>query len=115
MINLLVDEAYAFDYLSILEVKKQFNKDSDAYYDCLINIREQVGEVLFEEIVQSPQYADLVRTNKTVFDYVEKIRNGVQVCAKDVDDANMARYMYKKELQVRFFSTALTEKKTTSF
>ena len=27
MINLKVDEAYAFDYLSILDIKKDMNKD----------------------------------------------------------------------------------------
>ena len=112
MIYLKVDEAYAFDFLSILEVKKQFNKDNDTYYNCLESIREQIGDIIFQEVIQSPEYADLVKTNKRVFDYVEDIRNGKKLDAKLVDDANMARYMYKKELQVRFFNNELSEKKT---
>lgn len=114
MINLAVDEAYAFDFLSILEVKKLLNNDDKTYYDCLELIREQVGESKFQDVILSPQYKDLVNTNKRIFDYIEEIRKGKKLDAKVVDDANMARFMYKKELQAKFFSTKLTEKKTTT-
>ena len=42
MITLIVDEAYAFDYLSILDVKKQKSSSgTDAWLKCYIHLQKQ--------------------------------------------------------------------------
>ena len=45
MINLPVDEAYAFDYLSILHVKKNINEQvGSSWKECFDYIKNQIGE-----------------------------------------------------------------------
>lgn len=113
MINLYVDEAYAFDYLSILEIKKK-NSDNDMlnYSSCERLITNQIGAELFDSIKTSVQYSKLVETNQLVYNQIERIRNGEKLDAKEVDDANMLRFKYKKDLQSHFFNTKLAEQKT---
>jgi len=113
MVNLLVDEAYAFDFLAILEIKKDNTLgDFINYENCLNSIREQIGFEKFYEVIKSQHYLNLVETNQLVYDYIEQIRNGVQIDGKVVDDANMLRYYHKRALQSEVFLSALAEKKT---
>jgi hypothetical protein len=114
MINLLVDECYAFDYLSILQVKRNIdeNKNKKAWKDCFDYIKSQLGEEKFTEIIQSLEYNNLYKSNLLTFDAVAKARAGGDISAKEVDDCNMDRYHCKIKLQKAFFPNEdLTEKK----
>lgn len=112
MINLLVDEAYAFDYLAILEVKKEFDNDNEkAWKECREYLKIQLQDQ-FEKIINSQEYFNLLICNRLTFLAVEKARYGT-ITAKEVDDCNMQRYHKKKEFQTKFFSkTKIVDKKT---
>lgn len=112
MINLLVDEAYAFDYLSILEVKKDLATDDQkerAFETCKTFLSSQLEN--FNSIYSSKEYKDLYDINKKTFDLVDLARNNGNVTAKQVDDANMERFYRKRDLQSKFFSNPLVESK----
>lgn len=114
MINLLVDECYAFDYLSILQVKRNLDqsKNSEQWKQCYEYLKSQLGDEKFTEIIQSLEYNNLYKSNLLTFDAVEKARSGGQITAKEVDDCNMNRFNCKTKLQQRFFpETKLVEKK----
>jgi len=115
MITLEVDEAYAFDFLSIMEVKKMaFNdEDSDsAYVVCAKSIKRQVGEELFNKILLSRQYFDLLAINSAQFDLLNHIRAGGEVSADRLDYLNRRRYKLKVDLQTKFFNSPVAERKT---
>lgn len=113
MINLKVDEAYAFDYLSILDIKKNLNKDCyNAWQKCFDYIQEQIDKNKMNEIIGSIEYKNMTDTNKLTFDAVEKARYSKGITAKEVDDINMVRHKRKLELQKKFFDNILTEYKT---
>jgi hypothetical protein len=112
MINLLVDEAYAFDYLSILHIKKNINQQVEPYWkECLDYIKEQIGEIAMQEIINSKEYHEMIDANKITFDAVEKARYG-SITAKEVDEANMLRYNKKQKLQKKYFNTKIKEFKS---
>lgn len=112
MINLQVDEAYAFDYLSILHVKKNINSiNESSWRNCFLYLEEQIGKIKMSEIINSIEYQDMIEANKITFDAVEKARYG-NITAKEVDESNMLRYKKKLELQKKFFNNILTEVKT---
>lgn len=105
MITLLVDEAYAFDYLAILIVKKSFIQATISNH-----ISNQLPDK-FNKIITSQEFANMVAANQLVFDCVERARYG-EISAKELDDANMQRHYAKIKLQETFFKTNLTENKT---
>jgi len=105
MINLLVDEAYAFDYLAILIIKKSEMQNTISNY-----ISNQLPG-LFNTIILSAEFRKMLEANQLVFNCVERARYG-NITAKELDDANMQRHYAKLELQKKFFNTNLTEKKT---
>jgi len=113
MINLKVDEAYAFDFLSILEIKKQNSeKDINNFISTSNLISDQIGQEKFNNIIRSSCYKDLVCTNKRIYDTIDLIRsNAIELDAKVIDDANTERYNLKKQLQSVFFNTDLAELK----
>ena len=113
MINLPVDEAYAFDYLSILFIKKDISDHCfNMWTQCSDNIKKQIDDNLWHEIINSSEYLDLIAINKNVFDAVEKARYGT-ISAKEVDEKNMQRYYQKIRLQNKFFTNSkLAEAKT---
>lgn len=112
MINLQVDEAYAFDYLSILHVKKSINNNVEpAWKDCFLHIQNQIGFPKMEQIINSKEYQNMIEANQITFNAVEKARYQ-NISAKEVDEANMLRYKRKIELQKKFFNNNLIETKT---
>lgn len=113
MINLLVDEAFAFDYLAILAVKIANGIcDIEDLDDCMENLMDQLGIFEVSEILCSQEYIDLSEANAKTFRAVEKARYG-EITAKEVDDCNMERYNAKKALQEKFFSkSSQVEKKS---
>ena len=114
MINLQVDEGYAFDYLSILEVKRNLCPSESkllTYRECADFLRNQLGYKLFDEILLSKEYAELYKANEKTFYLVDAARNNCNVTAKQVDDANMERFFCKQKLQNKFFEGILREEK----
>jgi hypothetical protein len=112
MINLKVDEAYAFDYLSILQVKNDLFPSEYkllVYKDCKEFLKNQLEN--FDLIIDSQEYLNLYEINKITFELVDKVRNNLPITAKAVDDANMERYYCKLALQKAFFSDELIEQK----
>lgn len=103
MINLPVDEGYAYDVLAICKVKLINNlKNSKINFD-IINesLKKQLGEI-HEVILNSQEYLDLISANAETFKAVELARYGT-ISAKEVDDLNMKRFHYKEKLQNKFF------------
>lgn len=112
MINLLVDEAYAFDYLSILQVKQDqypSQKNLKALNECLSYLEKQCD--IFETVLSSEEYKNLIDINTITFNLIDILRSGRNITAKEIDDANMTRYYKKKKLQEKFFHEPLTEEK----
>jgi hypothetical protein len=113
MIILQVDEAYAFDYLSILEVKKNLYPSLEklnSFLNCKNFLADQLNN--FNEIYQSKEYQNLYDINKKTFGLVDLVRkNSLEVTAKQVDEANMERFYKKQTLQKVFFNRGLIEEK----
>jgi hypothetical protein len=114
MINLSVDEAYAFDYLSILDIKKNNSEiDFQNFSKVYQSIKSQTDQKIFEEVISSDIYQLMIKANKKIYDLIDEIRiKNVQMDAKIVDDANNQRFFLKKKLQEKFFVSELTEKKS---
>ena len=103
MINLLVDEGYAFDYLSILEIKSMKNGNKEFYNSCKENIISQIGLYNFLEIKASKEYKNLLQANLNTFNLVDEVK--MNPClGKEVDASNYERYLNKIKLQKKFFS-----------
>lgn len=112
MINICVDEAYAFDYLSILEIKKNRSEQAmQSWHNCFNYLKAQLPSNLFTLVINSSEYRNMVLINQKTFDAVEKARYG-NITAKEVDDANMERHHTKIALQNKFFVNKITEHKT---
>ena len=111
MISLIVDESYAYDYLSILRVKA-LKKDSEEtisnFMDCSYIIKMQVGPKLHSEILDSIEYKNLLEANKETFEAVDKAK-GDKVKASLIDNLNYKRYLCKQDLQKKFFQSEQTE------
>jgi predicted transcriptional regulator len=113
MIHIEVDEAYAFDFLSILEIKKKNSeKDINNFTRISNSISDQIGKELFDIIIKSSYYQSLLCTNKRIYDTIDLLRsNSIELDAKVIDDANTERFKFKKQLQSEFFNSDLVESK----
>tara|TARA_B100002019_G_scaffold285272_1_gene294018 strand:+ start:150 stop:500 length:351 start_codon:yes stop_codon:yes gene_type:complete len=114
MINLKVDEGYAFDFISILEVKNNLIKDDATLKnlnECSKHIKEQLGNK-FNEIIISREYKELLSINEKSFKTIDLLRSGEEIKAKDIDDLNTSRFNAKKNIQKKFFKNNLTERKS---
>ena len=115
MINVPVDEAYAFDMLAIVLVKiEQVEVCDDRtfkyYHDLAGAIIKQLGASKYQEIIDSEENEALVDANYKVFKAVDLAKEN-KISAKEVDDLNYLRYICKGALQKKFFGTELNEKK----
>lgn len=111
MINLNVDEAYAFDYLSILFIKRERNPNSfDAWNNCSNFLKNQLGDELFNSIINSKEYSDMIDANLKTFNMVDLAKED-KCTARDVDVCNYERYKAKINLQNSFFDNKITEVK----
>jgi hypothetical protein len=111
MLKITVDEAYAFDYYSILKLKRENGSDIDQVIDLIkYDIINYIGEIKFNLIINSKEYENLYLSNKNTFDAVDKAKTD-QVLASHVDRCNYLRMIHKKELQSKFFSNDLSEVK----
>jgi hypothetical protein len=119
MVKISVDEAYAFDILSIFEVKtlkcsEKKQSISKHAYELLKNeLVDEIGRSKVEKILESEEYMKLINANEIVFNLIDEIRveknNSV---ANKIDDSNMERFSCKKKLQDKFFNGKLLEIKT---
>ena len=110
MINLLVDEGYAFDYLSILEIKSMKNGNKEFYNICKENIIYQIGLYNFLEIESSNEYKNLLEANLNTFNLVDAVKTN-SCLGKEVDESNYQRYLNKMALQKKFFNSQIKEAK----
>lgn len=112
MILLPVDEAAAFDALSILWVKKEKGLAVEVETKQIEDaIQKAVGPKLYTEVTRSPEFGSLLILNGRIFDLVEQAHQNT-VSAKEVAEVNDWRYTTKRDLQRRFFNTALVETKS---
>lgn len=111
MINILVDEAYAFDYLSILDIKKNKTPSGyDAWLKCYTHLQNQFDSNKWFSMIYSQEYIDMVSANLLTFEAVDKAKNN-NVSAKYVDECNYQRHLAKQNFQKKFFNSDLSEKK----
>jgi hypothetical protein len=109
MISLQVDEAYAFDYLSILEVKKQKSSSAiETWSKCYIHLQIQFDSEKWFFMVNSEEYKNMIEANKLTFDAVDKAKNN-EVTAQYVDYCNYQRHTAKQNFQKKFFNNNLSE------
>lgn len=112
MIKVTVDEAAAFDMLSILEIKGYKSDPSLQQYEkALDDLINQLGYFKVLDVIRSNEYKELVKANRQVFDYVDVMSSGDCICGLVVHEANMQRYALKKQLQAKFFNKELNEEK----
>jgi hypothetical protein len=111
MIKLTVDEAYAFDYYSILSLKYKNGFLSEEILQTAKNdLEDSLGIDLVENILNSPEYASLLDANQLTFNAVDKAKEDL-VKASYVDKCNYERMLAKKALQNKFFNSNLSEVK----
>jgi len=111
MISLKVDEAYAFDYLSILEVKKQKSSLAiEAWSKCYVYLQTQFDSERWFLMINSEEYKNMIKANQLTFDAVDKAKNN-EVTAQHVDYCNYQRHTAKQNFQKKFFTSDLSELK----
>lgn len=111
MVNLLVDEAFAFDYLAILKLKADKGYiDKKSIKRNFDHLKQQIGEKLFNTIIESDQFKKLYDANSVTFDAVDAAKED-KLLASEVDKTNFFRMLAKTELQKHFFNTDLQEVK----
>jgi hypothetical protein len=109
MIKITVDEAYAFDYYSILHLKHNSGYlPLETLQIAKNDLIENLGIEVVETILSSSEYDDVYEANKLTFDAVDKAKDD-SVPASYVDKCNYKRMLAKKTLQSKFFNTDLSE------
>jgi hypothetical protein len=109
MINLKVDEGYAFDYLSILYIKRNYSQAAlDNWFYCGYFLEEQIGSDLYKTIINSEEYAYMIESNQKTFNMVDLAKED-KCSAKEVDICNYERYKAKVRLQNKFFGQSVSE------
>lgn len=96
---------FAFDFLSILEVKyhkagTDVNKLN--WQSTYAELQSQVGVAKMDQIEASQEYSDLYWVNDRLFDLVDAVKKD-PCLGKKLDDCVYERYLAKTELQKRFF------------
>lgn len=103
MIKLLVDEAYAFDYLSILFIKREYGENNyNKWKECENFLKTQFSQDQWNTIINSAEFNSLISINRMIFDAVEKARNN-NISAQELDNKNMERFYSKQTFQNNLF------------
>ena len=113
MIKLSLDEAYCFDYLSILETKcikknEQNIELNNNKINCIYEIMNQIGTELYDKIINSSEYKELFNINYKLFSIIDEVKKG-GVDAINIDNLNYFRFLAKKKIQEKFFGTKVRE------
>lgn len=109
MITIPVDEAYAFDVLTINEIKNKKIKNKNKYLFKLKNhIINQIGLLKFNKIITSREYQILFQANENTFQAVEKAKKNL-ISGYELDKNNTKRYKAKQKIQKKFFLKKLKE------
>jgi hypothetical protein len=117
MIFVPMEEASAFDILSILEIKLENIKDESKlqkikqdYNKLLFYIKDQLGNDKYKLIISSCEYFELKSANLETFKFVDEAAkdNGI---ANKAWGANMLRFGKKAKLQQVHFKNTLNEVK----
>ena len=113
MINIIVDEGYAFDLLSILKIKSDFypNKNLDTYNNLFDLFKSQLGIEKFNTIIESNFYLELLIENQKMWNIINQINNGLKIDGVEINTINSSRHEKKRNLQKHFFNNELTENK----
>lgn len=107
MIQLCVDESYAFEYYCILLVKlkkinsKEISQQEKIQRDFLIS---QLGDKKFNDICSSKQFKYMLTVNEQTFDAVDKAKTN-SIKASKVDACSFNRKKAKDALQKEFFDS----------
>lgn len=113
MINISVDEGFAFDMLSISEVKynvAETDENEENFERIKLDIYRAIGSELLNKILDSKEYERLFIANWNVFKLVDAVKT--QTClGGDVDKANYERFLAKKALQEKYFNSKYSEVK----
>lgn len=117
LIDVPVDVGYAFDMLSILEVKRDVNKKNDIADKLIENvtrlkerIKDGIGDKLFNSIYKSQAYMSLYLVNVELFDKIDLAKH-IDIPSKEIDDLNYKRYLHKKQIHEVFFNGEISEVK----
>jgi uncharacterized protein (DUF1015 family) len=115
VLKISLDEAYVFDLLAIYATKVN-NSTGDkkemsikSFKNLSNEVAGQIGNSLYQDIINSDEYRELLHANQVVFDLVD--RAGETELSKITADANYERYLKKVNLQKKFFTSKLTEVK----
>ena len=120
MVKISVDEGYAFDILSIFQVKihnctdaSKIETSKRGFSTLYEELKAQLGQNKLSEIINSKEYDDLYTENQTTFVLVDAIRaSNENSIGKDIDLNNLRRFECKRKLQSKFFNTEMVETKT---
>lgn len=113
MLTIKVDEAEVFDRLSILLVKSKKNpsiKNSQNYHSLANEIKEQIGLEKMQEVLNSQVFWNLWEANEKVFNGVDLAKMDL-IASSELDARNYKRFLFKQELQRKFFNGELNEVK----
>lgn len=108
------DYGYAYDYLSIFEVKvKKVGgvKAIQNFTNCYQVVEQQVGTKKMIEVFVSDEYRHLVQMNIRLFELVDEVKSDPYK-GKELDEQVYIRFLAKKKVQEKFFpdSTQLEQK-----
>jgi hypothetical protein len=120
MVTISVDEGYAFDILSIFEVKiaqcvdlSKKQRSEHGYNVLYTELVQQIGIDRVHEILNSTEYYQLLNENEKTFQLVDIIRASNETSiGKNIDQTNLSRFEAKCKLQSKFFNTSMVETKT---
>jgi len=102
IISIRVDLGYAFDYLAILEIKKDMKiLDKNIFFNFIKELKDTIGEESLLQILNSEEYKELKKSNLDTFIAVNKAKNN-KILASEVDDCNYKRFQKKQKLHNKF-------------
>jgi len=114
--KITLPEGYIFDILSIYQIKYSKSAQSKdnlnlRNFNILLNeIKSQIGNNQTDIIINSQEYANLLKANLETFELVDAVK--VNPClGKEVDESNYNRFLAKKTLQEKYFNSTYSETK----
>lgn len=115
MISILVDESFAFDLISISEIKLiKSNKKNKILKNNIQRLKteviKQIGIKKFTKVYNSSYYKKLLDINTDIFNLVELDLKNHKKQLK-ITIKNIERYNLKKQIQNKFFQKGMTEVK----